>query len=370
MRKIKILQFPFSANNGITTYATNNWMYLDKNKFECDFAVVRKSFNPAWEAMIVKSGGGIKKLLYEPDRNEEDYAKKLHDLIADHYDAVHLHTSFWKQLTVEQISVACKVPKIIVHSHNTGIDSANEVVRETMEKIHYKLREQFSSSLATDFCACSNKAANWLFGEHIPTNQVKILKNAIEINRFLFDQAVRSQYRRNLGLENCFVIGHIGRFGYQKNHEFLIELFQKVCGQVPNARLLLIGEGPLKNEVSIHVQRAKITEKVLFMGQRDDTPQLLQAMDVFCLPSRFEGFPLVLVEAQTSGLICLASDQVDNEVCITKNLIQLPLDMELWSDAVTNIAEGYERENMCEAVTEAGYDIKRQIKLVEKLYLE
>ena len=369
MRKIRILQFPFSTNNGVTAYATNNWRYLDKSKFECDFAVVRKSFDPAWEAMIVKSGGGIKKLLYEPDRDEEDYAKKLHDLIADHYDVVHLHTSFWKRLTVEQLAVECNIPKIIVHSHNTGIDGHSFNSQVAYDR-HCELRQQFNMNLATDFCACSNAGADWLFGERIPKERIQILKNAIEVEQYIYNRDIRDKYRREMNLDSCFVIGCIGRFSYQKNHEFLIEVFQKVARKVPNARLLLLGKGPLEAHIKEQVRRLDLEKQVIFAGQRSDASQLLQAMDVFCLPSRFEGFPLVLVEAQTSGLMCLTSDQIDDEVCITKNLIQLPLNMKLWSDVVVNVAGGYKRENMRKAVTEAGYDIKRQIKFVEKLYLE
>lgn len=371
METIKVLQFPFSSNNGVTAYATRNWEHLDKSKIQCDFAVVRKSFDPVWEAGIVKCGGGIKKLFYPPDRSEEEYAEKLYSLISGHYDVVHLHTSFWKRFTVEQVCTACRIPKIIVHSHNTGIDLADEAAREKAERLHYELRDQFDPSLATDFCACSSKAANWLFGDQVPQKKVKVVKNAIEVDQFLFDQAVRRRYRKKLGLDGCFVMGHIGRFSYQKNHAFLISLFQAVCSRVPNARLLLIGSGPLKKEIREEVIRCAGAEgKVIFMGQRSDVPQLLQAMDVFCLPSIFEGFPLVLVEAQASGLMCLTSDQVDSEVRITKNLMQLPLDTKIWSDAVMSVSKGYKRESMYEEIAAAGYDIRRQIKLLERLYLE
>lgn len=367
MGKIKVLQFPFSSNNGVTAYATNNWRYIDKSKFHFDFVVVRNHFNPVWEKKMLQSNAGIKELFYSAEQQPGLYAKRLREIFSEGYDVVHLHTSFWKRLTVEEIAVECKIPKIILHSHNTGVDSASDR-NQAIYNRHCEIRRQFDLSYATDFCACSRAAAEWLFGEQVPKNRIQIMKNAIEVEKYIHDKEVRDQYRRNLGLDGSFVIGCVGRFSYQKNQEFLLSVFRAVTQRVPDAYLLLVGEGPMEAELKEQAQRLGIGNRVIFMGQRNDVPQLLQAMDVFCLPSRFEGLGIVLVEAQAAGLICFTSENIVNEVCITDHLIKLPFDPQLWSNAIASVSWGYQRKNMYGPITDAGYNLKFQIKNVEKLY--
>ena len=369
MRKIRVLQFPFSQNNGVTAYATNNWKYLDKERFICDFAVVRKSFSSSWESCLIHSGAGIKKIFSSAEKDRERYIEQVRTMLYGNYDVVHLHTSFWKRLLIEQLAIECKIPKVIVHSHSSGFDlNADDAVRRDAEALHYRLREQFTPDLATDFCACSWAAADWLFGEQIPHDKIRIMKNAIEVEKFLYNKAVRDKYRVAMGLDRSFVIGHVGRFSYQKNHRFLLETFCSAVEKIPNARLMLVGEGPLTDDMRVLASELKIDEKVLFLGQRNDIPQLMQAMDVFCLPSRFEGLPIVLVEAQTAGLKCLTSTAVTGEVCISANLTRIPLNVEDWVQALLTFSKGYERENMFDIITAEGYNIKFQIKKVERLY--
>lgn len=368
MSKIRLLQFPFSQWSGVTAYATQNWKYLNRERFECDFVVVRNTFDPDWEFRLLQSGAGIKTFFYSADREPERYADKLYKMLYGQYDVVHLHTSSWKRLLIEQISVACGIPKIIVHSHNTGIDLEDAADRRAAEERHYNIRMQFGPELATDFCACSRAAADWLFGEQIPCNQIKILHNAIEAERFIYNCAIREKYRQEFGLDRAFVVGHVGRFSHQKNHQFLLDVFQQVCKRVSNPRLLLIGTGPLEQEIQKKARQLKIHDKVIFAGQRGDVPNMLQAMDVFCLPSKFEGLPLVLVEAQASGLQCIASDLIDHEICITENISMLNLNAERWAEMIVGLSQGYVRKNMYDTITDAGYNIKIQIQKVEQLY--
>lgn len=368
MEKVRVLQFPFSANNGVTAYATNNWTFMDRTKIQCDFAVVRKSFDLAWEEKILQMGGGIQHILYSQNLDEARYIEQLSKLLRGNYDVVHLHTSFWKRLLIEQIAADCRIPRIIVHAHNTGVDYADDAVRQAAEKKHYELRAQIDESFATDFCACSMPAADWLFGDRIPASKVKIMKNAIDVDQFLFNQSIRDAYRKALGLEGCFVIGHIGRFSHQKNQEFLVDVLAKVCETKTNARLLFVGEGEQEPAIREKVRRLKLTDQVIFAGQRSDVPGLMQAMDLFCLPSRFEGLGIVLVEAQAAGLQCLASEQIVDEVCITDHISRLPFNVDCWAEAVIERTNGYKRECMYDAVTEAGYNIKFQIKEIENLY--
>lgn len=370
MEKVKVFQFPIrNSNGGITHYAVNNWRYMDKNKFECDFGTVSKHID--FEDEIFSLGAGLKYVSCYAEENEQRFIEDIRRILIDgRYDAVHLHTSFWKSFLVEQIALDCKIPKIIVHSHSTKVDVQDDAQRIDAEKIHNIRKAEFNISLATDFCACSKDAADWLFGEQIPRECIKILNNAIDVDRFIYDDDIRNRYRKELGIEDCFVIGHVGRMAYQKNHEFLLDIFADAEKKIPNARLLLIGDGPLKDDIVKQAEILGITDKIIFAGHRNDVNNIMQAMDVFCLPSRFEGLGIVLVEALSAGLKCIASDVVPREIDISDNISFLPFDKKKWSDMIVDFSKGYSRLDMYNIITEAGYNIKYQIKEVEKLYLE
>lgn len=368
MGKIRVLQFPISANNGVKTYALNNWKFLDKSRFECDFAIVRP--NLGFENEFIKEGAGVKYILSSADREPEQYIESIRKLLLGNYDVVHLHTSYWKRLLIEQIAMECKIPKVIVHSHNTQIDIADEEKRKEAEKIHWELREKFDISLATDFCACSWAAADWLFGPKIPKEKINILHNAIDVEKFVFNQAIRDKYRKLMELEDSFVIGHIGRFSAQKNHDFLINVFYEVNKELVNAKLMLVGEGPLENFVREKVERLGLTDKVSFLGQRQDIPQLLQAMDVFCLPSQFEGLPISLIEAQASGLMCITSIQVPEEsTIVSTHMVRLPLVLGKWVTRLIEVAKtSFSRQFFLSEFVEQGYDLRHSFVDIEKLY--
>jgi len=369
MRKIRIFQFPIrNSNGGITHYAVNNWRYIDKNKFECDFGTVSKKID--FENEIFSLDAGLKYVSCYAEENEQQFVDDVRNIFrSGNYDVVHLHTSFWKSFLVEQIAIDCKIPKIIVHSHSTRIDIEDEIKRIEAEKIHNIRKSEFNTSLATDFCACSKVAADWLFGNQIPKDRIKIMNNAIDVDKFIYNKNIRSKYRTELGLDDCFVIGHVGRMAYQKNHEFLLNVFAEVVKKISNARLLLIGDGPLKKYIELKAEKLGIKDKVIFIGIRSDVNNLMQAMDLFCLPSRFEGLGIVLVEALSAGLKCIASDVVPEEINISDNINFMSLNINKWTNLIIDYAKGYKRNDMYDVITNAGYNLKYQIKEVENLYL-
>jgi len=367
VKKIRVFQFPFGGNGGVKHYAMNNWNHLDKNKFSCDFGTVQKTLG--FEEEASQSGAGAKYIPCTAEQDPDRFRDEIWKLLYGNYDVVHLHTSYWKSFLVEEAAMACKIPKVIIHSHSAGVDVVDSEQRLKEEKIHMLRRKEFRPSLATDLCACSRMAADWLFGEQIPRSDVKILKNAIEAEKFVFQKAVRDKYRNEMGLSDNFVIGHVGRFVYPKNHKFLMDVFHAASKKIPNARLLLVGEGPLERDVKNQADAYGLADKVIFTGLRNDVHNLMQAMDVFCLPSRFEGFPIVLIEAQASGLPCLASNVITNEVCISEQIKMLPFVIERWTDELIELSKGYKRQNMYEFITSAGYNIQYQIKEIEDLYM-
>ena len=176
--------------------------------------------------------------------------------------------------------------------------------------------------------------------------------------------------RRRMGLENRFVVGTVGRMGYAKNHRFLVDCFYEIQKRTENAILLLVGSGELEEDIRRQVDQYHIYDKVVFTGAVDNTEDCLQAMDVFALPSRFEGLPNVLIEAQTAGLICLSGDAVTREAKITDNVFFLELEKDRWIDAILRYAEGYPRHKVDGQIRNAGYDIRQEIKMLEEIYAE
>ena len=222
------------------------------------------------------------------ENNLNQFRSEIMEIFSMGYDAVHLHTSYWKTFELEMLAKKAGIPRIIIHSHNTAVFDDNG--REEKERQHYKLAEMLTADMGTDFWACSQKAAEWLYTDKIPEEKIVIMRNGVDAEKFAYSSAVREEYRSRLNWEDKYVIGHVGRFPI-KNHEFLINVFREIEKINKNARLLLIGKGPLEAEIRLMVQRYDLSEKVRFAGACEDVDGWLQAMDLFCLPSRFEGFP-------------------------------------------------------------------------------
>lgn len=369
MKKIKILQFPIANSfGGITHYAMENWKWIDKEQFQFDFATMSKCLD--FEDEITLTGSKVHYISCYAEENKQQFIKEVNHILDEGYDVVHLHTKQWKSFLMEQICLERKIAKIIVHAHSTKCDANDEEKRKKETEEHYKVRSQFSEHYATDFLACSNEAAQWLFGNQVPTEKVKIMNNAIETEKFLYNEKKRIALRKKFGVEDKFVIGTVGRMVYQKNHEFLINVFAKVCEQNENAVLFIIGDGELRIEIENQINELGISENVLLLGKRNDTNELYQAMDLFVLPSRFEGLPITLIEAQTSDLKCLCSDIITKEADILKNVSYLPLNSEIWINSILQNMQFYERRNNQTIIQNAGYDIHMQIKEIERIYLQ
>ena len=369
MNKVRILQFPIAnSNGGITHYALNNWKWMNKDIFQCDFATMSKRLD--FEDEILATGSKIYYISCYAEEDEKQFEKEFREILANGYDIVHLHTKQWKSFIVEELCIEYGVPKIIVHSHNTGIDTLNPQKRDFEIRLHERMKQKFNLSLATDFWACSKLAAEFLFGRQIPQEKIAIMPNAIELDCFAFDQQVRIEYRKKYGLENCFVMGHTGRFAYQKNHSFLIDIFAAVSKIMDSARLVLLGDGGLFPEIKSKVADLGLERKILFLGHRTDINNWYSAMDLFLLPSKFEGLPIAAIEAQASGLSCLVSDRITEEVMINENVSMLPLEVGLWTEKILECHQNnYREENGKINLMKEGYDIAMQIKVIENEYL-
>ena len=237
--------------------------------------------------------------------------------------------------------------------------------------ILHKLNKSQVTRYATDFWACSRLAGEFFYSARVVDGpRYREINNAIDPIPFLYDPAMRQSARQELGLEDAFVVGHVGRLHFQKNQSFLLDVFKELYTRRPDARLLLVGQGEDEAMLREKVHRLGLEESVRFLGVRGDVPRLMQAMDVFAFPSVFEGLGIVLVEAQAAGLGCVTSTEVPAIAKVTELLSFLPLSASpaLWAQAVEQAA--CPRTDRRQEIADAGYDIHQQVRLLEKLLEE
>lgn len=365
---IRILQ-AFVANDkgGLTGYICQNYRFIDKNKVQFDFLTFEDG-KLDFEDEFISMGARF----YHISRPSHliSYAKSLKGILNQtEYVAVHFNMSYANFIPII-IARWLGAKKIIVHSHSTAIDDRRSVVRIIKTAIH-KIGRNLMSYMADDYLACSSLAAQWMYPVSIlQSKHYHMARNAIDVSKYNYNPHVRADVRQRLKIsDDTFVIGHVGRFTYQKNHEFLINIFKEVHQKVKDSVLLLIGEGPDEGLIKQKVKELQLNDNVIFLGRRNDVPKLFQAMDCFVLPSRFEGLPIVGIEAQAAGLPCLFSDVITTETSVSKNVVFISLDdMNHWISNILSIST--EKRKPCEklCIDIAGYNIKKEIKEMESLY--
>lgn len=367
MKPMKVLQLVSPGFGGIETFVFNYYKYMDRERFHFDFLTQ----NPALEGaeQYRDFPYGVHLLKTTAGQNKDLFVSRIREILESGYDVLHLNNCFWTGFLLEELAREAGIRKVVVHSHSTFIDEPDGVKRTELLRRHEEVKRAFSPDLATDYWACSSLAADWLFGPQIPRDRVRMVKNAIDVEKYRFHPEKRTAIRQELGLEGSFVLGTVGRMSYQKNHSFLIDLFAEFHQIYPRSKLLIVGDGELREALTEQVLHRNLEKAVLLPGWRTDVETYLQAMDLFLLPSRFEGLGIVAVEAAASGLPCVVSSQVPDDVAFTKNIWHRPLDIPAWLSAVEELASReYDRNSGFEAVRAAGYDIRQQAKVLEGLY--
>lgn len=259
---------------------------------------------------------------------------------------------------------AIGINKRIIHAHNTQLMHTGK--KRYFYNIMHNYWKKNIHKYATDFWTCSESAGKFFYTENIlKSNKYKVINNAIELDKYKHNEDIRKKIRNEMHIsEDCTVIGHIGRFQYQKNHEFLIDIFKKYHSINSDSKLLLIGQGNDENRIKKLVRNSNLQDDVIFMGARKNINELLQMMDVFLLPSRFEGLPLVLIEAQAAGLSCVTSKNVVTEaVNITGNVsfVDLKSDIDEWVDEINRQLDRKVDYKKCiNDLSDFGFDIKKE----------
>lgn len=295
-----------------------------------------------------------------------NYFRKVDEFFETHhdYDAVHLHSSS-KNYYILKCAAKWGIPVRVAHSHNTGFQSHNPAAVLLGNIMKRPLKKY-----ATDWVGCSELACQWLFGkDSVKSGKAKVILNGIDSSKFIFDENVRNEVRGELGLEGKFVVGHVGRFERQKNHEFLLDVFAEIAKRRENAVLVLVGIGSLMDAMKQKASALGISDKVLFLGFRDDRNRIMQAMDVFVFPSLYEGLSVVLLEAQASGMPVFVSDSTTKEVSYSPYIRFLSLQHYAveWADCILSFVSG-DREDMTTKIREKGLDVRDMVKNLNCIY--
>lgn len=296
------------------------------------------------------------------------YNKTKALLQREHYDCVHIHSDIsFKVYPFLKAAKDAGIQKIIVHSHASSIDGKYRKIKNVLHH-HYK---KYISENATELVSCSDVAAQWMF-DNDKQNDVKIINNGIDLHKFAFDPETRQRVKHQLGCaDNEVIIGHVGRMAYQKNHKFLVQVFAEFHQVHPRSKLLLVGEGPLKSEIHAQVQQLGLQDAVIFYGTSNNVNELYQAMDVFALPSYFEGLPISGVEAQASGLPVVFADTITREAAITDHCQFVPIDcdgaIQKWVKQLGDFID-YEHQDTTSEMTAKGFGIDYTINQFFSLY--
>lgn len=362
-KKIKIAQIIGKwVGGGLEASVMNYYRNLDTKKIQFDFFCDEDSIDIPYEE-IKKKGGNV--ILIPKIKNIIHYNKYLtKKLKEENYDIVHSHMN---SLSVFPLRCAkkAKIKVRIAHSHSTTN------VKEFKRNLAKLILRPLAKLYPTNCCACTTHSAIWLFGEKFfNQNKVTIINNAIDLEKFDYNKSKRKKQRDLLNIpDDVFVIGHVGRFMTQKNHTFLIDIFNEFHKKYNNSILLLAGQGPLLQKIKDKVNLLGLNECVKFLGQRSDIDELYQAFDILLLPSLYEGLGMCLIEAQVSNLPCVCSSEVPKVAKINNSFKFISL-----SDPIKNWIKSIEelkltkRKSCKKAVQSAGYDIKHEVKLLEKYY--
>lgn len=368
--KVVIFEDKF-GNGGIEKFIFNLCWNIDRTKYDFSLVVVNKItevYDSLFEEMGIEIIELVNETLSDPvSRFKKGVPKFKLFLKESKVDIIHFNLSDSIDLLYVREAKKVGVPVRILHSHNSMANSRVKVMAHRMGMLFLKNTPNY-------FWACSHEAARWLFPSSVyAADRYELIHNAIELDNFTYSNSVREEIRAKYGWENQFIVGHVGRFNAQKNHKFLIDIFEKIVEQNKCSKLILVGSGQLKDETENYVKEKRLQEQVVFWGESDEVGKLLQGFDLFLLPSLYEGLPFVLVESQAAALPALVSDVITKDVDCTQYLDYFPLDrtaQEWAAKAIEIHSNDVKRESPTMQLVEAGFDCKEMAGRVDNLYRE
>lgn len=362
---IRVLQVGMSPYYGGTeAFVMNHYRAIDRTKIQFDFLNVYNE-KIACQDEIERMGGRV----YCLSMSRRNGLKKYHQGIKAFFEANSksfdvVHCNYQSLINIDILKYAKKygVKVRIAHAHNSGYG----VEPNIMQKMILSLNRKVLPRYATHYFACSELASKWMFGR-----DATIIRNAIDSGKFVFSEAKRIEMRKELELNDAFTVIFVGRLDPQKNPLFLLEIFSKIKRSRINSKLIVVGDGILKEKMIEKIAQLQISDDVIMLGSRSDVNELLQAADVFLLPSLFEGLGIVLIEAQASGLpVFTSKNVVPEDVQITELLRFLPLSLSstVWAETIL-CAQNSNRIDFEDKIINAGYNIQTSVIALENFYI-
>ena len=347
---------------------------IDRDRFHIDFLIFDKTPDQSDDKKYLESLGCGFYQITARGVDRKLHNRELDEFFRDHkYDIVHTHMD----AIGEEALKAAKmhgVKALIAHSHNTDQLDNPKGLKDHLHKCYLIYEKHLLRRYAGYFVACSPEAGKWLFGEKICNgDKYLLLNNSIDSSAYAYDEYTRNAVRKELGLDGRKVIIHVGQFRTQKNHGMVIDVFNELHKRDDSYKLVLVGTGEEQDKIKAKADELGLREDVLFLGNRNDIPDLLQAADVFLFPSLYEGLSIALLEAQASDLICIVSDTVSPASFVTEKTMSLGLDKDpkAWANKIETSLDTYKtRSDMKSLFAEKGYDINAQIKVLESFYMK
>lgn len=363
---IKILMFGVTnVNGGIENFALNYAKHINNEKIRIDIVDIYNGIT--YEKEFKNIGSKIIKISNYRRKPIHAFLEIKKYIKEEKYDVIHFNMNSAVFLNPIIYGKILGVKTIIAHSHNASNDKG--IIKSVLHSINKKLIPFF----ANKYLACSDKAAKYFYSnKKINSDKFCIINNAIETEKFLYSPNIRRKKRQELGIkEDSLIIGHVGRFNKQKNHEFLIDIFQSISQKEEKAKLLLIGTGELKTKIQEKSKQMNILTKIIFLENRVDVNELMQCMDILVMPSLYEGLSLVTVEAQAASLPCVLSDTISNESKIIDKTIFVSLDKKAdeWADKILELKKNCSRKNEMQQVLNKNFDINTEAKKLINLYI-
>ncbi len=344
-------------SGGAETFIMNTYRSIDKNDIQFDF-LLRNKENNVYIDEVKKYGG---KIYYLPSFPKE-LLKNIRSLKKffknnKEYDIVHIHANSLVYFFPIMYASRYGVKKIIIHSHNT-------CAYNKLSSLIHKMVRKYVYNHTTEHIACSEQAGKWMFND----KPYVIIPNSIDMKKYSYSIENKEKIRKELNIEDKYIIGNIGRFVEQKNHIFLIKVFKEITAVREDAILVLVGDGPLIKNIKELVCELRIEDKVIFTGNRKDIPSVLSSFDVMAFPSLFEGLPFTIIEAQAAGLRCFISSNISDEVVCNSNIYKLSIDdKQLWINALIKDSI-YDRVKSAETICNSKYNINNSINTIIELY--
>lgn len=371
---VKVLYILNNAFNrgGTEAVVLNYYSHIDHNEADIEFAVhaTEKEYDESILTQeLLKQGVVIHRITPRKEsieKNKEDLRNLFTEM---KYDIVHTHTDAVGSYILK-IAKECNINIRVAHSHNTAFTFKPDSLKSFLKYIYLEKCRLDIRQAATEYMACSNVAAQWLFGKK-KAKETYILNNAIDIGKYAYSDKIRQELRKQYGFkEDDLIIGNVGRLEHQKNQAFLLDVLAEIKKTKDNVKLLIIGEGSLRKELEDKAKKMSLENDLFLPGSVDNVEKVLNVFDIFAFPSIFEGFAVSIIEAQANGLKCIANDtpRVTKDTDFTKNTRWIEAnDPVIWKNEILDMDLSRDK-NAGEKIKAAGFDIVSEAKKLEDYY--